>query len=151
MTSSRTPISGNSEPDEIYSVEVIDSDQRKDARFLLWGESPANEDEVLLVLEFGDRRVEASTEEGFFDAQCAIRRDLEKEGLLINCYGGSRTVFPSPMSRSMGYGEKAYLLKMGQQAKASNLVSIFESSPDVEPATLEQQQAYYNEWLQSLR
>jgi hypothetical protein len=36
----------------------------------------------------------------------------------------------------MGYGEKAYHLEIGRPAKSVDLVSIFDTGPEVQPATL---------------
>jgi len=104
----------------------------------------------MVELEFAGGRLEATSEEDFFSALATLREDLEAKGILLVCYGASKNVYPSPMSRSMGYGERAYRLKLGRRARSEDLVSIFESGPDVVPATLEEQEAYYEEWLNSL-
>lgn len=115
-----------------------------------WEEAPDDPDSVLIELEYRGETIAGRSEEGFFDALCEIRRTLETEGKLLGCYGSSKNVFPSPMIRSMGYGEKAYRLKLGKQAKTKDLVSIFEAGPDVEAASCAEQEAFYREWLQSL-
>ena len=86
----------------------------------------------------------------YFSTLVAIREMLETENILLTCYGASRNIYPSPMSRSMGSGEKAYRLTLGQPARSNDLVSIFDVGPDVEPATVVEQAAFYQKWLKSL-
>lgn len=40
---------------------------------------------------------------------------------------------------------------MGEQAKSADLVSIFETGPDVNPSTVPDQEKFYRDWLSSLR
>jgi hypothetical protein len=77
-----------------------------------------------------------------------IRRELEKDGIRLRCYGASKNVYPSRMSIEMGAGAQAYKMTMGQQA--TDLVSIFASGPDVEPATVDEQRAFFEAWGESL-
>ena len=87
----------------------------------------------------------------FFEALCGVRRELAREGLVPLCYGASLNVFPSGMSRSMGGGLKAYRLTKGAQARMADLVEIFATGPDVIPALVETQVAFFSDWLASLR
>ncbi|MDO5654091.1 MAG: hypothetical protein Q4G39_08305 [Brachymonas sp.] len=86
----------------------------------------------------------------YFDAMIEARKQLEASGLLLGIYGASRNVWPSPMSRSMGEGIKAYRMTMGRQALSKDLVHIFDSGPDVLPSTIAEQEAYKNAWFDSL-
>ena len=54
------------------------------------------------------------------------------------------------MSLDMGGGIKAYKLQMGVHGKLADLVSIFDTGPDVSPATVSEQEQFYKEWLASL-
>jgi hypothetical protein len=85
----------------------------------------------------------------FFDVLCDIRQVLEKKGALLNCYGGSLNVYPSGMTRDMGAGLKAYKLTHGQRGRMQDLVRIFDTGPDVQPATVAAQRAYFEAWLKS--
>ncbi|CAR57622.1 hypothetical protein [Burkholderia cenocepacia] len=86
----------------------------------------------------------------FFEALSAVRQRLEAHGLLLGCYGASLNVFPSPMARQMGSGLKAYRLTLGQQAKRQDLVRIFDTGPDVRPASVAAQREYFDTWQKSL-
>ena len=85
----------------------------------------------------------------FFDALCAVRQVLEGKGALLNCYGASLNVFPSGMARDMGAGLKAYKLTPGKRAGMQDLVRIFDTGPDVQPATVAAQREYFDAWLKS--
>jgi hypothetical protein len=136
---------------ERYPVKAID-----DAGGILegeieaWEESPADPDQVNIRLHLAAIELEASADD-FFSALVAIRAELDAKGIRLMNYGSSLNVYPSPMSRSMGSGEKAYRLTVGEQAKTADLVSIFETGPDVKPSTVSDQERFYQEWLSSLR
>lgn len=117
--------------------------------FQVWEEDIENPDWVKLSLKFGEREIARSAED-FFSAMCAIRQIIEMEGMLLCCYGASKNVYPSGMSRNMGLGDKAYKLNKGQPAKMSDVVSIFETGPDIIPATVKEQEQYFHEWVESL-
>jgi hypothetical protein len=85
-----------------------------------------------------------------FEAFCRVREELESRGWLPLCYGASRNVYPSGMCRDMGGGTVAYKLIMGQLARLEDLVEIFDTGPDVEPATVNEQYKYWRTWLASL-
>lgn len=139
------------EPDDVFEVKVLLSDkQTADGNFLVYEESPDAPEEVRLVLKLPFREWVASADT-LFDALTNIRREMEGEGMLIACYGASRNVYPSPMARSMGYGERAYKLTMGKPATSADLVSIFDLGSDVDPVTIEEQERYYADWLRSLQ
>src|SRR5438874_4070255 len=135
---------------ELKTVELLSPDgKRLPAKLQIYEEDPVNPDRVRLSVNFGVKEIAAS-ELDFFAAMCVIRQALEKENYLLNCYGASRNVYPSAMSQDMGYGEKAYKLKLGQPARVHDLVSIFESGPDALPTTVEDQAKFYREWFDSL-
>jgi hypothetical protein len=134
------------------TVPIVSSDGRHiPGEFRIWDESPGNADEVLLELHFAGRVLTAHSDSGFFDALCEIRRALEADGFRPVCYGADRVVYPSPMIRSMGNGEKAYRLTTGRQAKKEDLVSIFESDLQIVPVSVEEQEDFYEKWIESLK
>jgi len=96
-------------------------------------------------------KVAIASADDFFEALCLIRHELEAEGLLLFCYGGSLNVYPSGMARSMANGEVAYKLQVGRHATKADLVSIYAEGPDVMPATVAQQREFFNEWVSSDR
>ena len=103
-----------------------------------------------IEFEYRGRSVSASAED-FFDALAIIRTQLEPERLIPFCYGASLNVFPSGMSRSMGSGLKAYRLTMGHPTVRKDLVFIFDSGPDVIPASVASQKEYHDDWIESFK
>jgi hypothetical protein len=120
-----------------------------DAEFKLWEEDPSDRAKVRLSLLISAREITRSDND-FFSAMCSIRRELEKDRLLLNCYGASRDVYPSPLSQDMGSGWKAHKLQIGRPAREEDAVSIFDVGPDVIPALVDEQEEFYREWLNSL-
>ncbi|HYS82505.1 MAG TPA: hypothetical protein VEM76_17480 [Anaeromyxobacteraceae bacterium] len=86
----------------------------------------------------------------YFAALALVRRDLEAHGWLLSCYGASRNIYPSGMARDMGLGLKANKLHLGQRGRREDLVDIFTTGPDVEPASVDEQEAFHKEWLASI-
>ncbi|WZO98462.1 hypothetical protein EP7_000041 [Isosphaeraceae bacterium EP7] len=117
--------------------------------FLLWDEAPENAEQVRVRLHFRNEEIAREADE-YFSALLLIRSDLEALGLIPRCYGASRNVFPSGMSRGMGVGDRAYKLTLGRQARTIDLVNLFDEGPDVDPVSIEAQELYFREWLRSL-
>ncbi|MGC4014884.1 MAG: hypothetical protein QM755_10280 [Luteolibacter sp.] len=90
-----------------------------------------------------------ATASDYFEALSDIRLQLEAENLIPFCYGASLNVFPSGMCRDMGAGLSAYRLTLGQTPRQSDLVGIFDSGPDVIPASVANQKAFFETWLQT--
>jgi hypothetical protein len=103
-----------------------------------------------IFFRYRNRLIEACATD-YFDAFRQIRLQLEPERLIPFCYGASLNVFPSGMARDMGSGLKAYRLTIGQKALTKELVSIFDSGHDVVPASVANQEEYFNDWIQSLK
>jgi hypothetical protein len=108
------------------------------------------DDVCKLTCTYRGKSIEAEATD-FFEALCLIRRQLEPEGLMPFCYGASLNVFPSGMARDMGRGLKAYRMTKGAHARMTDLVEIFEAGPDVVPASVDAQEAFWREWLAAPR
>lgn len=136
---------------EFKDVDVeLPGGKRIRARFVIWEEVPEDVDLVKLSLQYNGKEI-TSTDHDYFSAMCSIRRILEQEGSWLICYGASRNVYPSGMSRSMGAAVKAYKLEMGSPGRMSDLVCIFDAGPDVVPATVAEQEEFFKKWLESFR
>lgn len=132
---------------ETYPIEVQLNDNHIAAGELVaWEEAPENRELVKLTLHFDGKEISGVADD-YFAAMVAIRRVLEQEGALLRCYGASKNVYPPEMSRSMGSAVKAYKLTIGSQAKLADLVSIFDTGPDVVPATVAEQQDFFDQWF----
>lgn len=82
------------------------------------------EDLVRVVVTTATGRYEGEGE-GYFEALCAVRTELEHDGFLPGLQGARASVYPSPMALSMG-ARRAYRLTMGQPARTKDLVDVFE-------------------------
>lgn len=107
------------------------------------------DDWLLLRLEFSGDAIEVRTS-SCWDGLNSIRQQLEEQSIIPVCYGASENVHASGMSASMGRGDRAYKLTLGVAGRTADLVGIFEAGPDVRPATVAQQAAFYERWLASL-
>ena len=132
-------------------VDLVFSDGHiEPGEFILWEEAPDNPDRVRLDLRFAGETI-TSFAENFFDALAEMRRKLERQGFRPKCLGATRNVYPSPMIKDMGCGEKAYRLKLGCPAKMEDIVSIFAIELSNDPVSVEEQEEFYRLWLKSLK
>lgn len=130
------------------SVRLVSQTNGEVAGVFILGEHVYG-DHVTLTLQYpgGEITTQASD---YFEALCQIRRQLEPAGWRPVCYGSSRNVWPSGMCRDMSLGNKAYKTQLGRQALRADLVGTFETGPDVVPSSVEEQEQFHQEWLQSL-
>jgi hypothetical protein len=133
---------------ERHPVTIIDVKGKTEHGVFLVDDD-CDTDQCVLILETPQQRYEVQADD-YFEAMCSIRRQLEDEGARLLCWGASRNVYPSPMSRSMGNGRKAYRLTLGKPAMMHDLVDIFAQDAGVQVATVEEQVSFYTAWLISL-
>jgi len=92
---------------------------------------------------------ESATGTDYFESFATIRRQLAKHRMFPLCYGASNNVCPSGMAIQFTQGLAAYKVTMGLPAEER--VNIFDSGPDVDPVTPEEQKAFCQAWLKSLK
>jgi|SRR5208282_2066595 len=132
--------------EERIPVQLILNDGSfANANFILYGDSKT----FRLTPEF-DNRVFTKTAHDFFYSLREIRRELDSEGILLNCYGASKNVRPSGMSSSMCGGVRAYKLTLGKKSGLKDIVEIWKTGTDVQPVTVAEQDAFFNEWQKSV-
>ncbi|GAA0127534.1 hypothetical protein UT300019_34400 [Clostridium sp. CTA-19] len=119
------------------------------ADLVLYEEAIDDEDMVLLEVNIDGQKISYKSE-NFFSALLNLRKELEKKNIQIICNGAAKNIYPSTMQMSMGSGRTAYRLCMGNQAKNSDMVDIFDYDEDLEFANIEEQSKYYTEWLKSI-
>lgn len=134
-----------SEEDHIPVVLICRLGERIEASFHLSLET----DPYRLRLEFAGQEFNAYADD-VFEALCHIRKQLEPMGLRPHCYGASRNEYPSGMARDMGPALKAFKLTTGLPASYGDLVDIFGTGPDVEPVSVEEQEAFFEIWAKSV-
>jgi hypothetical protein len=91
------------------------------------------------------------SERGYFRALQNVRRELEKDDVLLHCFGASEDVYPSGMQESMGPALKAYRTELGKQALSKDIVDIFDSDSSVKASTVSEQELFHQNWLRSLQ
>jgi hypothetical protein len=88
-------------------------------------------------------------ETDLYNAMQALRQYLEAKGYQLLCAGARPDVVPSGMSRSMGGGRQAYVIRPGKQA--TELVDIFDYAEPALVGTVQQQREYVEAWWASWR
>jgi len=108
--------------------------------------------ELRLLSEAGDEIEFSCKELDLFDCLTTLRKQyLEIKECLILCNGARLDVYPSRMSRSMSGGRKAYITHLGQTAKRTDLVDIFDPVEDLSRvATVAEQKDFNKKWFESL-
>ena len=138
---------GERDMSEQIEIESIDgSGCSRPGIFLL---SESGDGSVALTFS-DDSQTVIQAADDFFEALCKVRLELEKQGIRLKCYGGSRNVYPSAMSQGMGVGRKAYKLSLGSHARLADIVDIFDTGPDIELSTVKEQKEFFQQWLDGL-
>jgi hypothetical protein len=110
----------------------------------------------LTISDPADGRTWAASGPDLFDAFAEIRRHLERVGIRI-CVNGARVdAYPSGSSREMSGGQMVYLLpklslfgKMVRLAglRRNELVYIFSPAPCHLVGSVDEQDAYFERWM----
>jgi hypothetical protein len=66
------------------------------------------------------------------------------------CKGAKLNVHPSRMSSQMSNGLVAYELKFGKPSEEEDLVRIFDYEDENITSNIEEQKAFYQNWIESL-
>ena len=91
-----------------------------------------------------------ATAEDLFEALVRLRRQLEPDGLMVAVQGSRRDTYPSGMARDMGGGWKIYVLRPGVPGHP-DLVRTLDDAPADQLATVDEQWAFREAWMASLR
>jgi hypothetical protein len=135
---------------EVLAVRLVASGTTIDGALEL-SEEPSSGAEEPCVLRLSCAAGEFSAKgPDYFEALIRLRRDLEAGQVQILVNGASRDVWPSAMARSMGLGSRAYRMRLGHQARTSDLVPIFELSAASEPCSIAEQEQFREQWFASL-
>lgn len=116
---------------------------------MLYEEAPDYDDMVLIETIIDGEKINFKSQ-NYFSALQELRKELEKKNIQIVCNGAAKNVYPSPMQMFMGSGRKAHKLYMGQQAKNSDIVDIFDCDEELDFVNMDEQSRYYTNWLKSI-
>ena len=86
----------------------------------------------------------------FWESFKRVREQLAKINLYPMCYGASQKVVITGMAADMGLGLKVYKAEIGTFPSRKQLVSIFDFGEDVEPVSVEVQEAFQRQWARSI-
>ncbi|MBQ6946055.1 MAG: hypothetical protein IJN43_17300 [Ruminococcus sp.] len=105
---------------------------------------------ISLFVDINGKKITAESD-NCFNAMVKIRRQLETVHQQLMCKGARRDVYPSPMQMRMGECREAYMLSMGKPARLNQIVNIFDVENEISICTtVDEQERYYAEWVQSL-
>lgn len=79
-----------------------------------------------------------------------VREQLALQNLYPMCYGASRKIIITGMAADMGLGMKVYQAEIGKMLQREQLVNIFAYGEDVEPVSVEVQEEFQRQWVQSI-
>ena len=97
-----------------------------------------------------DGNLRSFSEQDLFKSMQKMREELETRELQILCAGARPDVWPSGMSRDMGGGRKAYVMRIGKHTNAADLIDIFQYASPESVGTVQQQREYFQLWFNSL-
>jgi hypothetical protein len=141
------PVVLNFEP-KTKPVDVLLPDKSVvPGKFLIWVNDPKNPNVLRVTVQFLDKEF-SNTDTSFNHALHKVHRELDAQGILLKCYGCSRNVWGSSMSSNMMGGGTAFTHYLGD--RKHERVVIFDSGPDVDPCTFEEQKQFHKKWMLSI-
>ncbi|MEV0591800.1 hypothetical protein [Nonomuraea cavernae] len=85
----------------------------------------------------------------FEDTLIELRKELERQGLLLLCNRFRRNAFVSSMARQMSTGLSCYLVSPGKPVDPEKLADSLGPAPREDVVVAEQGAKYINEWIAS--
>lgn len=123
------------------AIKPVDVEIRHDPQTSVWKL-------ILKDIGIGEQSVVG---DDLFLAMVELRKVLERSEAQLLCAGARPEVFPSGMSRGMGGGRKAYVTRIGEPARRSDIVDIFDYATPESVVTVEQQADFHAKWAESMR
>lgn len=112
-----------------------------------WSEDGGRRTECRIKLHWSGGEIE-ETDWHFFESFKRVREKLILHHLLPVCYGSSKRIVLSGMSIDMTLGLNVYKVSVDGQL-CHQPIHIFDSGDDVEPASVESQEQFQDEWRKS--
>ncbi|MCG3749681.1 hypothetical protein [Amycolatopsis sp. Poz14] len=129
-------------------VLLVEGDKQHQAWLRCWTNAYDRSDGYRLELTMGpETEPVVATGPDAFEALVRVRRQIEPRGLRIAVQGSRLDTYPSGMARDMGGGWRIYVMRQGQGAGFADLVDTFDEAPVDQLATVEEQEAYWEAWL----
>ncbi|MCF4970022.1 hypothetical protein CV014_24340 [Nostoc sp. CMAA1605] len=114
-----------------------------------WNDNRGRHTDCRILMKWANGEIEC-IDCHFFGALKLIRRKLALQDIYPICYGASRKIIVTGMALEMGLGLKVYKAKIGSYPTRRDLVRIFDTGEDVEPVTVEVQEEFQRQWVESI-
>lgn len=122
------------------SIQIIYNGNVKTAQLIIDGD--------ILVFQYNDENIIA-TDKVPFIALKILRKQLERDGILLCLEGCRLDVYPSGMQLDM-HSSSAYIHLI--EKTGGTLVNIFDSTNEIHLVTsIKNQEAYHKNWITSIR
>lgn len=115
-----------------------------------WDDNKGRHTDCRILMKWANGEIEC-IDWHFFGALQLIRRQLALQDIYPICYGASSKIIVTGMALEMGLGLKVYKAEIGSYPTRHDLVRIFDAGEDVEPVTVEVQEEFQRQWLESIR
>jgi hypothetical protein len=86
-----------------------------------------------------------------FECLIDLRQEIEKKNWKLLCNGSRIDVYPSRMLREMNGAGRAYILKIGEQARTEDIVHIFDYAALELIGSISEQENFHETWFRSLK
>lgn len=133
---------------EVLNIKGLDLQNNKVINLNLELFESDEEDVISISIYYDNKEIKKKGEYWFLVFQ-ELKDLLLDKSIGLQCYGSLINVYPSPMMMNMG-GQKAYFLKIGEPSLNKDIVNIFDYIDIYQFATKEQQDQFYNKWLNSI-
>lgn len=132
---------------DVYNLKVqIDNSTTEDVQLKVYEESPENPELIRLEL-ITSKANYCAQGEYYFETLQDLRKSLESENIHLLCNGSVRNIYPSAMMVSMGCS-KAYRMTLGQPALNKDIVEdIFNDDLVIEYSTVDEQEEFFQSWI----
>lgn len=107
----------------------------------------SNCDETLIDIENGFIKL---NKDNVLDSLLYVRTEFEKKKCYILINGSRKNFVVSGMSNQMSGGIKGYTVKLGEPATSDNLVDILAYADPNLVGTIEEQDKFHQEWMESI-
>ncbi|WP_427160160.1 hypothetical protein ACQFX9_00100 [Aliinostoc sp. HNIBRCY26] len=114
-----------------------------------WNDNRGRHTDCRILMKWANGEIECM-DWHFFGALKLIRRQLALQDIYPICYGANRNIIVTGMALEMGLGLKVYKAKIGSYPTRHDLVRIFATGEDVEPVTVEIQEEFQRQWVESI-
>ncbi|MDR8413069.1 hypothetical protein MTP10_30595 [Nonomuraea sp. 3-1Str] len=129
-------------------LKLLDRDTHKTSRCLI-KLVHKNTNYEITVTRAWLSRVIVRSQVDFEDCLVQLRRELERQHLLLLCNRYRRNAFVSSMARQMSGGLACYLVDLGVPADPATVVGSVDPAPSDEVAMAREQEKFIEEWITS--